>query len=91
MGIWALKRRNRGIKNVTARSRFEDILRNLHFPDNIKGDKGDKGYRVRSLINHFSRGFSNSISNDDSQAIDKHMVKLKDGMAKLSLKSFTNS
>ena len=33
------------------RSRFEEILQNLHFSDNRKDDKSDK---VRSFINHFN-------------------------------------
>ena len=56
-----------------ARSRFEDILRN--FLDNAKDDKSDKGYKIRSLINHFNQSFSNSVSNDDSQTIKEHVVK----------------
>ena len=69
---------NEGIRNVMARSRFEDIIRNLHFSDNTKDGKSDKGYKVRSLINHFNQIFSNSVSNDDSQSIDERMVKFKD-------------
>ena len=34
---------NKGTRNFMARSRFEDVLRNLHFSDNTKGDKSDKG------------------------------------------------
>lgn len=59
-----------------ARSRFEDILRSLHFLDNTKGDRIDKGYKFRSLINHFDQSFSN-VSNDDSQSVDKHIGKIK--------------
>ena len=62
---------NEGIRNVVARSRFEDVLRNLHFLDNAKDDK------VRYLINHFNQSFSNSVSNDESQSIVKHMVTFK--------------
>ena len=56
-----------------ARSRFEDILLYLHFSDNTKDDKNYKSYKV----NHFNQSFTNSVSNDDSQSIDEHMVKLK--------------
>ena len=52
---------NEGIRNVMGRSRFEDILRNLHFSDNRKDDKCDKDYKVRFLINHFNQSFSNSV------------------------------
>ena len=47
-----------------------------------------KGYKVRSLINHFNQRFSSSVSNDDSESISKHMVKLKDQSSmKLYVKS----
>ena len=63
---------NEGIRNVIARFRFEDILRNLHFLGNTEDYKSD-----RSLINHFNQSFSNSVSNGHSQSIDEYMVKLK--------------
>ena len=56
-----------------ARSRFEAILRN--FLDNTKDDKSKKGYKVRSLIDHFNQNFSNSVSNDDFLTIKEHVVK----------------
>ena len=59
------------------RSKFEDILQNLHFSDNTKDDKSDKGCKMRSLINHFNQSFSNSVSSDDYQSIDEYMVKFK--------------
>ena len=64
--------------NVIARSRFEDILLNLHFLNNTKDDKSDKDYKVRFLINHFNQSFSDSVSNDDSQSIDKHLIEFRD-------------
>ena len=60
---------NEGIRNVMARSSFEDILRNHHFSDNAKNEKSDKVSNKR---------FSNSVSNDDSQIINEHVVKVKD-------------
>ena len=60
-----------------ATSKFEDILRNLHFSDNTKDDKSGKGYKGRSPINRFNQSFSNSDSNDDSESIGKHMIKFK--------------
>ena len=59
------------IRNVMARSRFEDIL--PHFLDNTKDNKSNKSYRVRSLINHFNQSFNNSVSHDDSQTIDEYI------------------
>ena len=51
--------RNKGIRNVMSRSRFEEILQNLHFCDNTKDDKSNKGYKVRSLIDHFNQNVKN--------------------------------
>ena len=66
---------NKGIRNVMSRSRFEEILQNLHFSDNTKDDKSDKGYKVRSLINHFNLRFSECVSDDCTQSIDQYMVQ----------------
>ena len=68
---------NEDIRNVLGRSRVEDISGNPRFLDNTKDDKvaNSKGYKVRSLINHFNDSFSRSFSNDDSQSINQHVVK----------------
>ena len=68
---------NEDITNVLGRSRVEDISGNPRFLDNTKDDKvaNSKGYKVRSLINHFNDSFSRSFSNDDSQSINQHVVK----------------
>ena len=69
-----------------AKSRPEDILQNLHFSDNTKGDKSGKGYNLISLIKHFNQNFRKSILNDDSQSIDKHISKYKqNNMSKFNL------
>ena len=60
-----------------ARSRFEDNISNLYFTDYTKDDKSDKGCNVRSLVKHFKQSLSKSVSIDDSQSIDEHMVKFK--------------
>ena len=36
---------NEGIRSVISRTRFEEILRNLHFADNNQDDKTDKAYK----------------------------------------------
>ena len=53
---------------------FKTFLQNVHFLDNTKDNKSDKG---RSLIKYFNQNFSTSVSNRDSKSIDKHMVKFK--------------
>ena len=44
---------NKGIRNVMARSRFEDILRNFIYWARQKVKNVKKVYQLRSLINHF--------------------------------------
>jgi len=43
---------NVGIQNIFTRSRFQEILQNLHFSDNSNQDESDKGYKIRPIINH---------------------------------------
>ena len=57
-----------------SRSRFDEILQNLHSSDSTKDDKSDKGYRVRSLVNHFNQSFSECVSDDRTQSIHENMV-----------------
>ena len=66
-----------GIRNVMVRSRLEDIIYKITIFWTTKKMTSYKGHKVRSLMNHFNQSFSNSISNDDFQRIDEHMVKLK--------------
>lgn len=68
---------NEGIRNTMTRQRFKEILRNLHFADNTKNDRTDKGYKIRPVIDHFNESFSNAVSNADMQSVDEHMVKFK--------------
>ena len=79
---------NERIRNVMSRSRFEKIFQNLHSSDNTKDDKSDKGYKVRSLINHFNQSFSECVSDDCTQSIDKHMVKFT---RRLSMKQYVKN
>ena len=58
-----------------SRSRFEEILQALHFSENTKDDKSDKGYKLRSLINHVNQRFSECNPDDCTQSIDEHIVK----------------
>ena len=48
---------NGGIGNVISRTRFEQLMRNLHFEDNQEDKKSDKAYNVRSVISHFNDSF----------------------------------
>ena len=50
---------NDGIQNTMIRNCFREILQNLHFADNRKGNKTNKALKIRS----FSK-FSKVLSND---------------------------
>ena len=55
-----------------------EIVQNLHFSVNTKDDKSNKGYKVRSLINHFNLSFYECVSDDCTQSIDQHMVQFRE-------------
>ena len=54
---------NEGIRNVLTRTRFLEIIQNLHFVDNNTSDTSDKGYKLRSVINHLNVSFRAALSN----------------------------
>ena len=68
---------NKGIRNTISRTRFQQILQNLHLVLNQKDKKIDKAYEVGSAISHFNDSFSTCVSNDSNQSVDEHMVKFK--------------
>lgn len=70
------------VSNVMTRDRYEEIRSLLHFMDNNKQPKRDnpnydKAYKVRSVINHFNKTFSETMRATKSQAIDEHMIRFK--------------
>ena len=59
-------------------NRFCEILQNLYFTDSRKGDKSDKAFKIRPVIDHLNSNFSEVVSNDQTeQIIDKQMLKFK--------------
>ena len=68
---------NEGIRNVLTRTRFLEILQNLHFADNNTSDTSDKGYKLRTVINHLNKAFQAAMSDADRQSIDENMTKFK--------------
>ena len=68
---------NDSIQNTIIRSRFCEILQNLHFADNRKDDKTDKAFKMRPVIDHLNSKFADVLSNYTKQRIDEHMVKFK--------------
>ena len=59
------------------RNRFCEILQNLHFVVDRKDNKTDKTFKMRPVIELLNSKFSEVLSNDSEQSIDKHMVKFK--------------
>ena len=57
--------------------RFLEILQNLHFADNNTSNTSDKGYKLRTVINHLNKAFQAAMSDADRQSIDEHMTKFK--------------
>ena len=45
---------NEKIQNVMTRTRFQSILKNLHFSNNDNDDKVDKWHKVRPVIKHLN-------------------------------------
>ena len=68
---------NQALRDVMTKSRFKEILQNIHFSNNDTVDKVDKGNKVRPLINHFNEAFQSAMSNSSMQSIDEHMIKFK--------------
>ena len=68
---------NEGIRNVLTRTRFLEILQNLHFADKNTSAMSDKGYKLRTVINHLNKAFQDAMSDADRQSIDEHMTKFK--------------
>ena len=64
-------------QNTIIQNRFCEILQNLHFSDNTYDDKTDRGFKVRSVIDHLNKRFGEVLSNNKEQ-INKHMVKFKE-------------
>lgn len=68
---------NGRIRKVMTRTRFRNILQNLHFSDNEKLATDDRAAKVRSILDHFNRCFQSARGNTSSQSIDEHMCKFK--------------
>ena len=55
------------IGNMFTRIRYQEALQNLHFVDNTKQDKTDKGYKTKPIIDHLN----------DEQRIHEFMIRFK--------------
>ena len=54
-------------------TRFEQILRILHFADNSNDKKIDRAYKVRFMISHSNDSFLVCVSNDSTQTVDERI------------------
>ena len=63
--------------NTIIRNHFCETLQILHFADNTYDDKTDRGFKVRSVIDHLNKKFAEVLSNAKKQCIDEDMVKFK--------------
>ena len=68
---------NQGLGDVMTKSRFKEILHNIHFSDNDTADSNNNGNIVRPLIGHFNEAFQNAMANSPNQSIDGLMIKFK--------------
>ena len=74
---------NKGINEVMTRNRFKEILRNLHFANNLEAEKDnegnplDKGYKIRPIIKHFNSAFLAAREDEPKQSVDEHMCKFR--------------
>ena len=72
---------NSRVKQVMTRTRFEEILQNLHFADNSKteqaGTEPDKAKKIRPLLSHFNKYFISAKQDSSKQSVDEHMCKFK--------------
>ena len=58
------------------RARFQSILQNLYFSNEVYVDKTDKSNEIRSLIEHLNKLFAESLPNGFLERVDEHMCKL---------------
>ena len=67
---------NVGIQNIFVRTRYQVVLQNNHFADNMNQDKTDKDRKIR-IIDHLNQLFEAAFSNGPEQCIDEYMTKFK--------------
>ena len=68
---------NVGIQNISARTKYQEVLQNLHFANSTKQGKTYKKYKVRPVIDHLNKSFEAIFSSEPEQSIDEHITKFK--------------
>ena len=54
----------RGIQNIVTRTRYQEVLQNLHFAENTKQDKTVKYYKIKPIIDRLNELFQAVFSNE---------------------------
>lgn len=66
------------VYNIMSRSRFEQIIQNLHFVDNEDQSQAtDKAYKIRPVVQHFNCSFQKAMNNSKKQTIGERVIKFK--------------
>ena len=63
------------MQNILLRTRYQEVLQSLHFVDNTKKDKTDKGDKIIPIINNLNESFKAVFSNKPEQSVDKQNSK----------------
>ena len=61
---------NVGVQNIFTRTRYQEVLQNLHFASNVKQAKTEKSYRIRPIIDYLTESFWAVFSIETEQSID---------------------
>ena len=59
------------------KTRFQSILQTLHFSNNGNGNKTDRSYKIRPVIEHVNKVFAETLSISPFQSDGKRMWKFK--------------
>ena len=71
------------IQKAMTRSRFFEILQNMHFSDNLQNlpprdsEQYDRAWKLRPLFDHLLKHFQEAMQPESHQSIDEHMCKFK--------------
>ena len=49
------------IQHIFTRARYQEVLQNVHFAENTKQEKTDKGYDIKPIIHHLNELFQSCI------------------------------
>ena len=71
------------IQKTMTRTRFMEILRNIHFTDNLQklplrdSEDYDRAWKMRPFFDHLQKHFQAAFEPESHQSIDEHMCKFK--------------